>query len=103
MSNGKENQENKDILEKYLRIGPNKEMRERRKSGGIRPKREKRTKRKEEKKRENERKEKKRIKEKIGKEDKWKVGRWGGSFSTWNKSKKIWEGRRKQKLSRRKT
>ena len=36
----KKNQENKEILEKYLRIGPNKEMRERRKSGGIRPKRE---------------------------------------------------------------
>ena len=38
----KKNQENKEILEKYLRIGPNKEMRERRKSGGIRPKKEKR-------------------------------------------------------------
>ena len=50
-NNGKEkNKENKEILEKYLRIGPNKEMRERRKSSGIRPKREKRTKRKQEKK-----------------------------------------------------
>ena len=61
----KKNQENKEKLEKYLRIGPNKEMRERRKSSGMRPKREKRTKR------ENESKEKKRIEEKMGKENKW--------------------------------
>ena len=63
-NNGKENQENKEILEKYLRIGPNKEMRERRKSDGIKPKREKRTKRKKEKKRENERKEKRELRRK---------------------------------------
>ena len=39
-NNGKENQENKEMLEKYLRIRTDKEMRERRKSCGIRPKRE---------------------------------------------------------------
>ena len=76
----KKNQENKEILEKYHRIGPNKEMRERRKSGGISPKREKRTKREEENKRENESKEKNRIKEKMGKEDKWQGGKVGRKF-----------------------
>ena len=49
--NGKQNQENKEILEKYLRIGPNKEMRERRKSSGIRPKKKEKREPKEKKKR----------------------------------------------------
>ena len=39
----------------------------------------------------------------MGKEDKRKVGRWGGSFPTWNKSKKYGKAEENQKGSRRKT
>ena len=39
----------------------------------------------------------------MGNKDKWKVGSWGGSFPTWNKSEKYRKGEENQKGRRRKT